>query len=295
MNEKILIVGIGFLGNYVFREFENKGFNVIGTKSSSNDNMIKLDITDIESIEKCVNQINPDLIVNCAANTNLEFLEKNPEISKSINANGPKNLAKIAFKNKIRLIHISTDSVFDGNDSMYHEEDIPNPINEYGKTKLLGEKYIQEIMNNYVILRTNFFGINDKGTGILNWIIEKLSQKKEITGFDDVIFNPLEILNLSKIIVEISQSNFVGILHLSSNKIISKYEFIIKVADVFNFDKKLIRKGTLNDINFVALRPKNTTLYNKKAEKIIKTKIQTINESLIRIKNDFELSNSEKK
>ena len=295
MNEKILIVGIGFLGNYVFREFENKGFNVIGTKSSSNDNMIKLDITDIESIEKCVNQINPDLIVNCAANTNLEFLEKNPEISKSINANGPKNLAKIAFKNKIRLIHISTDSVFDGNDSMYHEEDIPNPINEYGKTKLLGEKYIQEIMNNYVILRTNFFGINDKGTGIVNWIIEKLSQKKEITGFDDVIFNPKPKSSLSKIIVEISQSNFVGILHLSSNKIISKYEFIIKVADVFNFDKKLIRKGTLNDINFVALRPKNTTLYNKKAEKIIKTKIQTINESLIRIKNDFELSNSEKK
>ena len=69
----------------------------------------------------------------------------------------------------------------------------------------------------------------------------------------------------------------------------------MKVADIFNFDKKLIKKGTLKDMNFIALRPKNTTLYNKKAEKIIKTKIQTINESLIRIKNDFKLSNSERK
>jgi len=295
MNKKILIVGMGFLGNYVLREFKNKGFNVIGTRLSINDNVMKLDITDVESVEKCVNQTNPDLIINCAANINLEFLEKNPQIGKSINAIGPRNLAKIASKNKIRLIHISTDSIFDGNNSMYTEEDIPNPINEYGKTKLLGEKYIQDSMKDYVILRTNFFGINDKGTGLLNWIIEKLSQKEEITGFDDVIFNPLEISNLSKIIVEISQSSFVGILHLSSNKLISKYEFIMKVADIFNFDKKLIKKGTLKDMNFIALRPKNTTLNNKKAEKIIKTKIQTINESLIRIKNDFKLSNSERK
>ena len=295
MNKKILIVGMGFLGNYVLREFKNKGFNVIGTRLSINDNVMKLDITDVESVEKCVNQTNPDLIINCAANINLEFLEKNPQIGKSINAIGPRNLAKIASKNKIRLIHISTDSIFDGNNSMYTEEDIPNPINEYGKTKLLGEKYIQDSMKDYVILRTNFFGINDKGTGLLNWIIEKLSQKEEITGFDDVIFNPIEISNLSKIIVEISQSSFVGILHLSSNKLISKYEFIMKVADIFNFDKKLIKKGTLKDMNFIALRPKNTTLNNKKAEKIIKTKIQTINESLIRIKNDFKLSNSERK
>jgi dTDP-4-dehydrorhamnose reductase len=295
MNKKILIIGMGFLGSYVFREFENKGFNVIGTKLSLNDYMTKLDITDIESIEKCINQIKPDLIINCAANINLELLEKNPEIGECINAVGPKNLAKVAFKNKIRLIHISTDSIFDGNNSMYSEEDIPNPINEYGKTKLLGEKYIQDIMKDYVILRTNFFGINDNGTGLLNWIIEKLSQKEEITGFDDVIFNPLEISNLSKMIVEISKSNFIGVLHLSSNNLISKYEFIMKVADVFNFDKELIKKGTLNDMNFIALRPKNTTLYNKKAKKIIKTKIQTINESLIRIKNDFELSNSDKK
>ena len=295
MNKKILIIGMGFLGSYVFREFENKGFNVIGTKLSLNDYMTKLDITDIESIEKCINQIKPDLIINCAANINLELLEKNPEIGECINAVGPKNLAKVAFKNKIRLIHISTDSIFDGNNSMYSEEDIPNPINEYGKTKLLGEKYIQDIMKDYVILRTNFFGINDNGTGLLNWIIEKLSQKEEITGFDDVIFNPLEISNLSKMIVEISKSNFIGVLHLSSNNLISNYKFIMKVADVFNFDKELIKKGTLNDMNFIALRPKNTTLYNKKAKKIIKTKIQTINESLIRIKNDFELSNSDKK
>ena len=267
MNEKILIVGMGFLGNYVLREFKNKGFNVIGTRLSINDNVMELDITDVESVEKCVNQTNPDLIINCAANINLELLEKNPEIGECINAVGPKNLAKVAFKNKIRLIHISTDSIFDGNNSMYSEEDIPNPINEYGKTKLLGEKYIQDIMKDYVILRTNFFGINDNGTGLLNWIIEKLSQKEEITGFDDVIFNPLEISNLSKMIVEISKSNFIGVLHLSSNNLISKYEFIMKVADVFNFDKELIKKGTLHDMNFIALRPKNTTLYNKKAKK----------------------------
>lgn len=288
MYEQILVVGIGFLGRYIFRDFMDLGTNVIGTRLSSNDNIMSLDICNLESIEKCISKTNPDLIINCAANVNLDFIEKNPSIGRSVNADGPKNLAKVALKNKIRLVHISTDGVFDGNGSLYKEEDIPNPINEYGKTKLLGERNIQEILDDYVIIRTNFYGINERKMSLLNWIIQKLSQKEEIIGFNDIIFNPLEVSNLSKLVIDVVQSDFKGILHLASNEVISKYEFAMKVANIFNFDENLITKGTSNDVNLIASRPKNTSLSNKKAQKILTTKIDSLNESLITVKKNFK-------
>lgn len=288
MYEQILVVGIGFLGRYIFRDFTDLGTNVIGTRLSSNDNIISLDICNLESIEKCISKTNPDLIINCAANVNLDFIEKNPDIGRSVNADGPKNLAKVALKNKIRLVHISTDGVFDGNGSLYKEEDIPNPINEYGKTKLLGERNIQKILDDYVIIRTNFYGINERKMSLLNWIIQKLSQKEEIIGFNDIIFNPLEVSNLSKLVIDVVQSDFKGILHLASNDVISKYEFAMKVANIFNFDENLITKGTSNDVKLIASRPKNTSLSNKKAQKILTTKIDSLNESLITVKKNFK-------
>lgn len=288
MYEQILVVGIGFLGRYIFRDFTDLGTNVIGTRLSSNDNIMSLDICNLESIEKCISKTNPDLIINCAANVNLDFIEKNPDIGRSVNADGPKNLAKVALKNKIRLVHISTDGVFDGNGSLYKEEDIPNPINKYGETKLLGERNIQEILDDYVIIRTNFYGINERKMSLLNWIIQKLSQKEEIIGFNDIIFNPLEVSNLSKLVIDVVQSDFKGILHLASNDVISKYEFAMKVANIFNFDENLITKGTSNDVKLIASRPKNTSLSNKKAQKILTTKIDSLNESLIIVKKNFK-------
>src|SRR5579863_6043251 len=100
---------------------------------------------------------------------------------------------------------------------MYTEEDIPNPINVYAQSKALGEKFVKENTSNYVIIRTNFYGHNNEGKFLFNWILNTLKQKKELIGFDDIIFTPLEVSNLAKMISEISITDYSGIIHLSSN------------------------------------------------------------------------------
>ena len=158
MSEKILVIGTGFLGKYILRELNSSSIQAYGTSFNQlTQDKFKVDLRNIESIKKCILQLKPDTVINCAANVDLDFLEKNEKQAIAINAIGAKNLALVANQNDIRLIHISTDGIFDGKKGNYSEEDVPNPINVYGKSKLMGEQKIKENSNNYVIIRTNFY------------------------------------------------------------------------------------------------------------------------------------------
>lgn len=286
MSDKILIIGKGFLGSTIFSTCKNAGINVLGTHY--NKSIPVIDITNVNSIEKVVNEFRPDLIINCAALTNIDQIESNPKRAYAINAHGAKNIAEISKQNKIKMIHISTDSIFDGIKGMYCENDIPNPINEYAKSKKMGEDFVKEILDMHIIIRTNFYGYNSEGKFLFNWILEKLKEKQQIIGFSDIIFNPLEIRNLADMIKELIYKDFNGILHLSSNEIFNKYEFIIEIAKMFNFDIELITKGSIKNANFTANRPLNTSLSNQLAKKILK--IQPL--SLKNWLEDFDGTNS---
>jgi len=288
MSKKILVIGTGFLGRYLLRELNSSNIQSYGTSfNQSTQDKFKVDIRNIDSIKKCILQLKPDTIINCAANVDLDFLEKNEKQAIAINAIGAKNLALVANQNDIRLIHISTDGIFDGKKGNYSEEDVPNPINVYGKSKLMGEQKIKENSNNYVIIRTNFFGNNEQGKHLLNWILTTLKQKKQLIGFDDILFTPLEISNLCMMIRDITMKNIHGIIHLASDETISKYQFAIEVANVFELDKNLIKKGSVEDLKLIAKRPKNTSLSNKKVKKFVSVHITPLNESLIKIRNNF--------
>ncbi len=288
MSKKILVIGTGFLGRYLLRELNSSSIQAYGTSfNQSTQDKFKVDLRNIDSIKKCVLQLKPDTIINCAANVDLDFLEKNEKQAIAINAVGAKNLAIVTNQNDIRLIHISTDGIFDGKKGNYSEEDIPNPVNVYGKSKLMGEQLIQENSNNYVILRTNFYGYNEQGKHLLNWVLTTLKQKKQLIGFDDILFTPLEISNLCMMIRDITMKNIHGIIHLASDKTISKYQFAIEAANVFQLDKNLIKKGSVEDLKLIAKRPKNTSLSNKKVKKFVSLHITPLNESLIKIRNSF--------
>jgi len=290
MNEKILIIGTGFLGRYLLRELNKSKVKAYGTRfNQTNQAELKVDIRSIDSIKKCISQLKPDTIINCAANVDLDFLEKNEKEANVINAIGAKNVALIANQNDIKLIHISTDGIFDGKKGNYSEEDVPNPINVYGKSKLMGEQLIKENSNNYVIIRTNFYGFNKQGKHLLNWILTTLKHKKQMIGFDDIFFTPLEISNLCMMINDITKKNVQGIIHLAADTTISKYQFAIEVANVFQLDKNLIKRGSVEDLNLIAKRPKNTSLSNKKAKKFVSTPIIPLKKSLKKIKDSYEI------
>jgi len=286
MNTKFLVFGLGFLGSYILNEVKNSGMDGYGTHLKSRNSKYQVDVRNTNSVSDCIKKINPNFVINCVAIGKIDFLEKNPQLAYSINAEGAKNIAKSCRHEKIRMIHISTDSVFDGKKSLYTEEDTPNPLNVYAKSKFLSEKYVSENCDDYVIIRTNFYGYDQRGNWFLNWILKTLENNQQITGFTDLFWNPIEVSNLSRLIIELSMTKYSGLIHLSSDEIITKYQFISKVDEVFNFDPNLIKKGTYQqDAKVVAQRPTNTTLSNKKAVKLLKAPILPIDESLKKLRN----------
>jgi len=287
---EFLVIGSGFLGKQILQKLAGKKINALGTCFNCVDSKYQmLDIRDISEIRKYIKKIKPKIIVNCAAITDLDYLENNKKSAYSVNAEGARNLAIVANENNIRLIHISTDSIFDGKNGDYSEEDIPNPVNIYGKSKLQGEKYIQEIHENYLIIRSNFYGLDDNRKTLLNWIISTLQKNETLTGFEDVFFSPLEVSNLSELIIELALKPMNGIIHLASDKRISKYQFIIEVAEIFGFNKDLIKKGSLNDAKLIAQRPRDTSLSNLKSKEILDLPQLPTNPSLQKIKNSCRM------
>lgn len=284
------MIGSGFLGSNIIQELDRLKIQSVGTSYNADNNTLKVDVRNINSINDCIQKVKPDIMINCAANVQLDYLENNPEVAFSINSEGARNVAKLAKQNEIRLIHISTDGVFDGLKGMYSEDDIPHPINVYARSKLLGEEFVKENTDDYIIIRTNFYGYHSQGKFLFNWIINTLKQNKELTGFDDVIFTPLEVINLSRMISEIAITNYRGIIHLASDEAISKYQFALKIADIFHFNKDLIKKGSVDEANFIAKRPKNTSLLNIRSKHLITTPIVSLSSWLHDIKTQLENS-----
>lgn len=280
--KKILVIGNGFLGKSIeIFKSENLDISCI----SKNNSNVTVDIRNVESLEKTIIKINPQVIINCAALTNIDEIEKNSEEAYEVNAYGAKNIACIASKYNIRLIHISTDSVFDGKKGMYTEKDVPIPINEYAKSKKLGEELVMNNLKNCVIVRTNFYGLNNEKKFLFNWIINNLQNDKKISGFKNIIFSPLEITNLAKMLLELSENNFQGIIHLSSNEPISKFNFIKKIAKILGFNEKNVTEGNIDEMDFAAKRPLDTSLSNSLAKTVLNTKIINLDEWLIQNKS----------
>ncbi|WP_182129656.1 SDR family oxidoreductase [Nitrosopumilus sp. b3] len=293
--DKTVIIGCGFLGSKIFTNLKNNNKKVIGTNFQNTSNEFKkLDITNFDFVNSFLNKEKPDLVINCAANTDIDYLEKNEKFANMVNGIGVKNIAKTCKQISSKLIHISTDSVFDGTLGLYTEEDDVKPINVYGKSKLLGEELLQENLDDFIIIRTNLFGYHHQGKFLFNWILRNLKENKEFTGFEDIIFNPLEISFLSDLILKFGNMEYSGIIHLGSDEIINKYNFGCEIADTFGFNKKLIKKGSIEHSSLIAKRPKNTSLSNLKAKKILKMNFPSLKEQILKIREEIKINYNDK-
>lgn len=262
----ILVIGNGFLGRSVVRAAGRAG---IGVRMASRSSDLMVDVTKIATVEHVVVETGPDVIINCAAITDLGAIEKNPEEAYSVNAHGAENIAKVASAHSKRLVHISTDSVFDGERGRYSEKDEPCPVNEYARSKKLGEDLSMGAMNDCMVVRTNFYGDNPDGRFLFNWILENLGAGRRFGGFTNVRFNPLEVGDLAEALIELARSRHRGLLHLGSDKAYSKYEFARTVATKLGYDVGLIAKSELGD-DLAPRRPHDTTLNNALSKRVMK-------------------------
>ena len=232
---------------------------------------------------------NLDVIIHCAAIVKVDQCEKKPDIAEKLHYRSTKIIADHFQKNEGQLIYISTDSLFDGKKiTLYTEKDKTNPLNAYAKTKLLGEKPVLKLKNG-LVLRTNIIGRgNNKNLTFAEWVVEGLIEKKAFTLFNDVFFSPLHVNDLADIIVQLIKKKTTGLFNAVSSNSLSKYEFGLKVADIFNIKDKVIIKGSIRDKKLIAKRPCNMGLSSNKLSAVLNKRMPSIERSIQLLKNQYE-------
>ena len=306
MKKKMLVIGGSSLLGYKLLSHKDK-FEVYASYNKNLINLqnvetLKIDITDEKNCEKILD-IKPDIIINTAAITNVDYCEKFERNAFDVNVTGTKNIAKIAEKLGSKLIHISTDAVFSGSKKFYVEEDKPNPISIYGKTKLESEKIISNV-NDSVILRPSvLFGwipfeyikTKEESRKTMNfglWVIDQLYKNNKISIVNDQINTPTLADNLAENIIEIIKKDLTGIFHLSGLSCISRLDFSKKIAKTLGYSDNLISSISSEKLKQFAPRSLESCL---NCDKIVQYGVNLLNidQSIEKMYNQIKLEKPE--
>ena len=275
---KILITGAnGLLGQAVVTIFSRESdFELILTsvepelfvEKNNSYPYEQLDITLKDNVKKIVKKYNPDVIVNCAAFTDVDRSEVEREICWKLNVDAVKNLIIASRISDAKVIHISTDYVFDGKNGPYTEEATPNPISFYGRSKLAGENALTTSGIDFIIVRTIvLYGIGIKvKSNFALWLIKELSANKPVNIVTDQTGNATISDDLAYGILKCAELDVYGIYNIAGKDIISRLEFTYNLCDVFGFDKSLVNPILTADLKQPAPRPLKSGLITLKAE-----------------------------
>lgn len=257
MSKRILITGAnGMLGQDLCPMLEDEGYDVIEA------DIHNLDITDLDIVKKVLNIELPNIVIHCAAYTNVDKAEEDFDTAKKINVTGTENLAKCCGELGITLVYISTDYVFNGEkNEPYEPSDKPDPLNNYGITKYLGEEAVKKYCSKYYIARTSWlYGIHGK-----NFVETMLSlaDKPELKVVDDQIGCPTWTVELANGILNIIDKEPYGIYHICGSGSTSWFGFAKEVFKLAGLEVNLMPCMT-EDFPRPAKRPKYSVMNNDK-------------------------------
>ena len=283
----VLITGAtGLLGSALVKLMEGE-FNIYCTGRSSiindfNKKFLSFDLKK-KSYEELLAWSKPEIIIHCAAITDVDFCEKNPEEAFLVNYESLKKLFNSNYTKKI--VFISSDAVFDGTKINPSEKCKTSPLNVYGRTKKMSEDFLLSMNNNNSIIRTTIVGRNinkQNDNNLVEWIVDSVKSNRSIQLFDDVIFNPISTFHLANEIVYMVKNSKGGLFHISGADTITKFEFGVKLCKSLGFSAENLNRGSIKDLNLLAKRSNNqtldTTYYSKLTGRNLPTVKQTINE-----------------
>jgi dTDP-4-dehydrorhamnose reductase len=232
--------------------------------------VIQADLCDFDLLAKMVEQTRPEVIIHTAAMANVDLCETQPELARCVNASLPGHLAKITRNTGIRLVHISTDAVFDGKRGQYTEQDLPAPLGVYARTKLEAEEAVLATNPDALVARVNFYGWSLSGQrSLAEWFFNNLSNGMPVKGFTDVLFCPLLVNDLVEILVNMSILELKGIYHVVSSECISKYAFGLEIARHFGLNEKLIQPTSVVEGGLIAARSQDLRLSTTKLSQVL--------------------------
>lgn len=307
VNVKLLVIGgSGLLG---FKVAELSVKEAFETHATYNFRPIELDGCDFVRLDKTVREntldlmerLKPDVVIDTAALHNVDYCETHRDEAWKVNVEGTKNVADACEEVRAKMIFISTDYVFDGTKTFYTEEDLPNPLHFYAKTKLEGENLVKKAGVNYAIARPSvIYGWNPgelaglqsssgKSMNFVIWTINKLEKREEISIVTDQYSSPTYADNLAEALLALSKSDKQGVYHIAGKTCTNRCSFAKKIAEVFELDSNLIKPVTSDVFKQVAERPKRCCLDVSKAERELKVTFLTVEEGLKKMKNSVPL------
>ena len=264
---RILITGaFGQLGHAlqsVLLKKSNYELICTGRKIKKGQKGIPLDIRNQVALKELINTTAPDILINLAAMTNVDACELNPKLAGEINVAGLQHICD-SFEGKI--IHLSTDYVFDGTSGPYKEDDPLNPISIYGKTKLAAEHILLEKNIKNLVIRGNVLYDYSPHTSasFLNWVVSSLKGNQEIKVVEDQFNNPTWTRSMSDIIELSIENDLEGIIHWGDSVHISRFEFAKLIAKKFSLNESLIKPVLTSELNQPARRPLQSGLSTEK-------------------------------
>ena len=228
--------------------------------------LIKTDLLKSAAVARVLGEARPETVIHCAALADVDACETDPDLARRMNAELPAEIADVCARRKIRLVHISTDAVFDGQKQGYYfETDAPNPTGVYSQTKYQGEKAVLQINPLAIVARVNFYGWSLSGKrSLAEFFVNNLSKDRNVNGFTDVTFCPMLVNHLGEMLLRMLDHGLRGLYHVVGPQVMSKYQFGVEIARKFGLKESLISPQSVDKSSLTARRSHNLWLSTHK-------------------------------
>jgi len=250
---------------------------------------LRVDVRSAASVRETLTRIRPDVVVHTAGLTNVEACETDRELARQLNVTATREVACAARGIGARLVHISTDHLFNGTRAWWTEVDRPGPVNVYAGTKWEAEQAVLEECPDALIIRTNFYGWGTPTRkSFSDWVLESLQAGQPLTMFHDVFFTPIITNDLADLILALLACGATGVFHVAGKERVSKYEFAVRLAEVFDMPVADIRAVSVAGFPFKAARPRDMSLSSQKVEGVLEVRMPGLLHGLERLRKLWE-------
>lgn len=283
---RILVTGAGGLLGLNLAIELSENHTVIATDRKAIDDgeaftSLQRDLLEPSAVDALLDETEPDAVIHCAALANVDACESDLELAARLNTDLPGGFAEAAARRGVQLVHISTDAVFDGVRGGYIEEDTPNPLSVYARTKLEGERKVFAAMPEAVVTRVNLFGWSASGDrSLAEHFYYNLKSGSPLKGFTDVHFCPILVNDLAAVFAEIFRRKLRGLYHLVSPVCLTKYAFGVAIAEKFGYDPGAIEPVEVGDFGLKAARSPLLTLDTTKLQNALGSPLPDVRSGL---------------
>ena len=299
MKRILIIGGTGLVGSKLSefsREYGFESFSTYNARPLDSGNSVRLDVTDRTATIELARKVRPDVIVDTHALHNVDYCETHREEARRVNVDGTRNLVDAARGAGSRLLYVSTDYVFDGTRGGYREDDPTTPLSYYAENKVEAENIVSTLPSFIIARPSVIYGWNameksatpsssGKTVNFAMFVLDKFARHETVRAVNDQYSSPTFADNLALALLKLAGMDVNGVFHVAGRSCLSRFDFAVKAANIFDYSPDLIQKVSSSDFKQVAKRPMNSCLSIEKAERMLKMRFMSVEDGLAEMKN----------